>query len=68
MPGMDGIELMRRCHSARPELPVIAIASELLEGFSALAMMTALGAAGALEKPFAPAALVSLVDTVMSRT
>ena len=66
MPGMDGIETMRRVHQQRPLIPIIVISGnpihgELGTGPDFLSMATKLGAVSSLQKPFRPAALLAAV-------
>lgn len=67
MPGMDGIETMRRVHQQRPLVPVIVISGNPVLSDSGqmpdfLTMATKLGAVSSLQKPFKPAALIEAVD------
>jgi CheY-like chemotaxis protein len=66
MPGMDGIETMRRVHQQQPLIPIIVISGnpipgELGGGPDFLSMATKLGAVSSLQKPFRPAALLAAV-------
>jgi CheY-like chemotaxis protein len=66
MPGMDGIETMRRIHQQQPLIPIIVISGnpisgELGSGPDFLSMATKLGAVSSLQKPFRPAALLAAV-------
>jgi CheY-like chemotaxis protein len=66
MPGMDGIETMRRVHQQQPLIPIIVISGnpilgELGGGPDFLTMATKLGAVSSLQKPFRPAALLAAV-------
>ena len=66
MPGMDGIETMRRVHQQRPLIPIIVISGnpmlgDLGNGPDFLTMATKLGAVSSLQKPFRPAALLAAV-------
>jgi CheY-like chemotaxis protein len=66
MPGMDGIETMRRVHQQRPLIPIIVISGnpiggDLGHGPDFLSMATKLGAVRSLQKPFRPAALLAAV-------
>ncbi len=66
MPGMDGIETMRRVHQQRPRIPVIVISgrpilSALGKMPDFLTMATKLGAVCSLQKPFKPSALLAAV-------
>jgi DNA-binding response OmpR family regulator len=62
MPDMDGLELIRSLRLSHSNLPVLAISGaskDLLE------MATALGAVGALQKPFARDDLLAIVRTIL---
>jgi CheY-like chemotaxis protein len=64
MPGMDGLEMMRRVHQQQPRTPIIVISgnptgSEAGTDFPNMA--TRLGAVRSLQKPFRPAALLAAV-------
>jgi CheY-like chemotaxis protein len=66
MPGMDGIETMRRVHQQQPLIPIIVISGnpipgELGGGPDFLSMAAKLGAVSSLQKPFRPAALLAAV-------
>ena len=66
MPGMDGIETMRRVHQQQPLIPIIVISGnpilgEMGGGPDFLTMATKLGAVSSLQKPFKPAALLAAV-------
>ena len=66
MPGMDGLETMRRIHQQHPLIPIIVISgrpivSALPSGPDFLTMATRLGAVCSLQKPFKPAALLAAV-------
>jgi len=66
MPGMDGLETMRRIHQQQPLVPIIVIsgrpiASDPGAGPDFLTMATNLGAVRVLQKPFKPAALLAAV-------
>ena len=53
MPGKDGIETIRELRKEVPEVKVIAMSGEQLEGgLDVLQMASMLGAAGILRKPF----------------
>jgi CheY-like chemotaxis protein len=66
MPGMDGLETMRRVHQQQPLIPIIVISGNPVTWDSAsgpdfLTMATKLGAVSSLQKPFRPAALLAAV-------
>src|SRR5262249_59576673 len=61
MPGMDGIETMRRIHRQQPNVPIIVISGRPQDATKEpdfLAMAIKLGAVSSLPKPFKPAALL----------
>ena len=66
MPGMDGIETMRRVHQQRPRTPVVVISGKPVVSDPAkapdfLTMATKLGAVCGLQKPFKPSDLLAAV-------
>ena len=66
MPGMDGLETMRRVHQQQPLVPIIVISGRPIPQDSGsapdfLAIATKLGAVSSLQKPFRPAALLAAV-------
>lgn len=66
MPGMDGMETMRRIHQQQPLIPIIVISanpvtSESDSGPDFLTMASKIGAVSSLQKPFKPAALLAVV-------
>jgi CheY-like chemotaxis protein len=66
MPGMDGLETMRRVHQQQPLIPIIVISGHLMlsestSGPDFLNLATKLGAVRGLQKPFKPAALLAAV-------
>jgi CheY-like chemotaxis protein len=66
MPGMDGLETMRRVHQQRPMIPVIVISGKpVLSDFGKvpdfLTMAIKLGAVSSLQKPFPSSALLAAV-------
>ncbi|WP_119167857.1 response regulator [Algihabitans albus] len=65
MPRMTGVQLMKRLHELRPELPVILCTgySETLDGEGARAA----GAAAFLRKPIAPDALIDILDRLLNK-
>ena len=70
MPGMDGLETMRRVHQQQPLIPIIVISGQpipagLDSGPNFLTMATRLGAVSSLQKPFKPAALLATVATCL---
>jgi CheY-like chemotaxis protein len=73
MPGMDGIETMRRVHQQRPLVPIIVISGNPILSDSGnapdfLTMATKLGAILSLQKPFKPAALLEAVAHCLETT
>ncbi len=65
MPGMDGMEVLRRVRDIRPDIRVIIITAHgSVE--SAVEAMT-LGAADFIQKPFAPKEIRDLVTSVVDR-
>jgi DNA-binding NtrC family response regulator len=65
MPGMDGIEVLRRVRDLQPRLPVILLTAYGTVGVAVDAMK--LGAADFLEKPFDPDRLRRVVQQVLER-
>jgi CheY-like chemotaxis protein len=63
MPGMEGIETLRKLRVRRPELKILAISGVF--GGSYLACAKHLGANAALKKPFSCDALVSEVRALL---
>jgi CheY-like chemotaxis protein len=66
MPGMDGLETMRRVRQQQPLIPIIIISGNLTPSDSTsgpdfLSMATRLGAVRSLQKPFKPAELLATV-------
>ena len=66
MPGMDGLETMRRVRQQRPLIPIIVMSGHLMpsdsrSGPDFLNMATRLGAVRSLQKPFKPAELLAAV-------
>lgn len=66
MPGMGGLEVLKRVSSARPDLPVIMVSGRG-DIRSAVKAIQA-GAAEFLEKPVDPEELVAIVKRVSGRT
>jgi CheY-like chemotaxis protein len=71
MPGMDGLETMRRVHRLQPLVPIIVISGQpipsgLGSGPDFLTMATRLGAVCTLQKPFKPATLLATVATCLA--
>ncbi len=63
MPGMDGIELVRRCRSSRNDVPII-----LISGHADVPMAVAgikAGATDFIEKPIDDAALVAAINRAL---
>ena len=65
MPGMDGMEVLRRLRAARPEVKVIIITAHGTSESAVEAMK--LGAADFIQKPFAPKEIRDLVTKVLDR-
>jgi CheY-like chemotaxis protein len=66
MPGMDGLETMRRVREQRPLIPIIVMSGHLMPSDlrsvpDFLNMATRLGAVRSLQKPFKPAELLAAV-------
>jgi CheY-like chemotaxis protein len=66
MPGMDGLEMMRRVREQRPLIPIIVMSGHLMpsdsrSGPDFLNMATRLGAVRSLQKPFKPAEMLAAV-------
>ncbi len=66
MPGMDGIELLRRIRRIRPDIPVIMITAYGTIQNSVEAMK--IGAADFIPKPFSPERILDLVSRVLDRS
>ena len=67
MPGMDGLETMRRVRQQQPLIPIIVMSGHLVpsdatSGPDFLNMATRLGAVRCLQKPFRPADLLAAVE------
>ena len=65
MPGMDGMELLRRVSEMRPDIRIIMITAYGTVELAVEAMK--LGAADFIQKPFAPEEIRELVSRVMDR-
>jgi two-component system, response regulator FlrC len=65
MPDMDGLELIRSLRQSHSNLPILAISGAAVNDL--LKMAIALGAVGALEKPFTPGDLVAMVDKILGK-
>lgn len=66
MPEQDGIETLIRLRASHPNLPVIAIGGGRVRNLDFLSLATSLGATHTLPKPFAPPALLGLVDQCLA--
>jgi len=64
MPGMDGLELLRRIKAARPSLPVVIITGHGDVPLAVEAMK--LGAADFVEKPFDDERLIGVVQAALA--
>jgi two-component system nitrogen regulation response regulator NtrX len=64
MPGVEGIELIRKLAKARPGVPLIAMSGHPV-GRKFLRAARLFGAVQALEKPFSRRRLVELVDSLL---
>src|SRR5438093_4685817 len=64
MPDMDGLELIRSLRHSHSNLPVLAV-SGAFDGLLKVAI--ALGAVGALQKPFKPGDLLAMVDKILGK-
>lgn len=67
MPGMDGLETMRRIRMLQPAIPIIVISGRSItpDAYAEpdfLKMATKLGAVASLQKPFRPDALLAAVN------
>lgn len=67
MPGMDGLETMRRIRMLQPAMPIIVISGRSItpDAYAEpdfLKMATRLGAVASLQKPFRPDALLAAVN------
>lgn len=69
MPGKSGLEMISEIHLEHPDTKIIAISgSARPSGPGALSSARALGANGALAKPFRQKALLDMVDVVLHPT
>ena len=66
MPGLEGMETIRRFRREFPHIPIIAISGNPKLG-NVLETAIRLGAVKSLAKPFEPAELLSLVASVFSQ-
>lgn len=67
MPDKDGLELIQEVHRRNPHLPIIAMSGGGANGYGfALRAAEVLGAHATIEKPFAPRALVEIVEQVLT--
>lgn len=71
MPGMDGIETIKRFHARAPGVPIIAMSGFTFRESSSthtpdfLSMATRLGATACLRKPFGPQQLRAAIKTCL---
>jgi DNA-binding NtrC family response regulator len=65
MPGMSGLELLRRVHESRPQLPVVMVTAHGTVGTAVDAMRA--GAVDFIQKPFTPEELLLVVNRVLER-
>ena len=65
MPIMDGLDLIPTLRRSHSDLPIIAISGRVIS--EVLELVTLLGAAAILEKPFEPDALVALVNRILGK-
>lgn len=66
MPGLDGVEVVQRLKSARPDLKIIAISAGGVSTESAIFALREMGVDAVLRKPFSRAALLDCVGGVVS--
>lgn len=64
MPGIDGLELLRRVKSRRPDIPVILMTGVSMQGIRTKALEE--GADGFLDKPFRLAAVEKLMSRLLN--
>jgi CheY-like chemotaxis protein len=64
MADMDGVELIRSLRQSHSNLPIVAISGASTD---VLKIAIALGAVGALEKPFTPGDLLAMVDKILGK-
>jgi DNA-binding NtrC family response regulator len=65
LPDGDGASVLQILHELRPQLPVVMISADTTR--EAARRLCQLGAYAYLEKPCAPAVVVTLADTLLSR-
>jgi CheY-like chemotaxis protein len=69
MPDVEGLETIRTVRRHHPALPIIAISGGgRLTPSSYLSMARGVGASQVLAKPFEPAALVAMIETLIPRS
>jgi DNA-binding NtrC family response regulator len=64
MPGMDGLEALRRARQLRPQLPVIVLTAHGTVESAVEAMR--IGAANFIQKPFSPREIRSVVEQALA--
>ncbi len=67
MPDQDGLQTIRELRAEYPDLAVVAMSSGGLGNIDYLRVASVLGAVGTLNKPFTPAQLRGLVNSLLGR-
>ena len=65
MPGVEGLETIRRARAVSSTLPIIAISGGSIIGPDYLQMARRFGASATLAKPFHPAELIGLIARLL---